>query len=218
MFWDLMLALPYWGRVMKQVAAVVCLIWLLGSCGGGGGGDSGGGGIDPRLARLDIYEAQKLRVLGDPGAGVMALPVTDIASVPDSGEFLFLGSATIGIEDPVQPLVLYGDARVALRFDSGEATGTLDNFFGNTGTGNVANYGGFIGLHSGAVGQNIALEYAGVLTAPQDTLIFDGALRGVLLGNPIGALAVADLEADVDNNGVSQDATVIVIAERQNQP
>ncbi len=197
--------------MMKHKTRAICLVFVLSGCGGGGG--SGGSGIDPRLARLDIYEAQQLRVLGNPGAGVMAMPITEASNVPAFGTLLFDGSATIRVEHAALPLVLYGDATISLNFDVGTSTGTLDNFFGNNGDGAVVNYAGEIGMESLTAGQDLGFAYAGALSATGENLVFDGTMQGTLLGNPIGALVAADLEVVVDHNGTPVDATMIVISE-----
>jgi hypothetical protein len=204
---------------MKHMAQAVGLLALLAGCGGGGGGggggSSGGGGpgIDPRLGRLDIYESQKLRVLGDPGAGVMAMPVTLAENVPTTGTFVFDGSATIRVEDPVRPLVIFGDATVSLAFGEGCTSGRLDNFFGTDSSGGVVDFAGQIDLSGAAAAQDFEVDYDGTLTAAGQNVVFDGTLQGTLLGNPVGALTAAELEALVDLNGDTVDATVIVIAE-----
>ncbi|MEO0932045.1 MAG: hypothetical protein AAFY14_15590, partial [Pseudomonadota bacterium] len=90
-------------------------LMCLAACGGGGGGSSDAG-IDPRLARLDIYEAQKIRVLGDPGAGVVGMAPTPVDAIPDMGTVVFDGSATIRVETTPAPRVLFGDAQVSVGF------------------------------------------------------------------------------------------------------
>lgn len=201
---------------MAQKPMMICLALLCG-CGGGGGGGTGSG-IDPRLARLDIYEAQKLRVLGDPGAGVMAMPATSPANLPVTGTLDFAGGATIRVEHPTRALVLYGDASVVVDFDQGAATGALDGFFGNNAAGQIVDYSGAIGLDGTTAGADLSLGYAGTLSTAGETLVFGGDMQGIFLGNPVGAITAAALEALVLRNGVNADATVIVIAESAGAP
>lgn len=196
---------------MQHYAMVLYLAVLLGGCGGGGGG--GSSGIDPRLARLDIYEAQKQRVLGDPGAGVMAMTETAPENVPSGGDFVFQGSATVRVEDSVQPLVLIGDAVITLSFGAGSGIGQVTNVFGNNSAGTIVDYSGAINLETMAAGAVMDFAYAGALTAIGETLLFDGVMQGTLLGNPVGAIAAADLEAVVDYNGRAADATFVLIGE-----
>ena len=211
-----------WGHVMKQSATAIGLMFCLSACGGGGGrsggGVGGGGGIDPRLARLDIYEAQKLRVLGDPGAGVMGMPMTSLGNVPDSGALMFEGSASIRVEREDAPLVLFGDAGIRLDFDTSNAVGQIDRVFGANSTGTVVDFSGVIDMAGGVPGQNMDLSYHGALNASGETLGFDGTMNGVLLGNPVGAFSAADLEAWVDQNGKTQTATMVITLEQVNAP
>lgn len=197
---------------MMQTRTMIALLLLLCACGGGGGG-GGGSGIDPRLARLDIYEAQKLRVLGDVGAGVPAMTPTAVENLPTAGALVFDGAATIRIEHATRPLVLSGDASMTMDFDTASATGTLDAFFGTNGAGQIVDYAGAIGLEGLTIGPDPVLDYAGALQAPGETLVFAGTMQGLYLGNPVGAVTVFDLEAGVTRNGAPSDATVIVIGE-----
>ena len=159
---------------------------MLAGCGGGGGGDDGGGGgdtpddgpvIDPRFARIDAYEAQTLRVLGDPLLGIAGLTPTPEASLPVTGSAVFNGSATAGVEDPAATLVLYGDAAVTVQFGAGTVLGTMDNFFGTNAAGDVVDYGGSISVDDGTVGAALTLDYAGVLTDELCPKVGDGVIR-----------------------------------------
>lgn len=192
---------------------------LLAACGGGGGGGgSDGAGIDPRLARLDIYAAQKLRVLGDPGAGVVGMPVALPENIPQMGLVTFEGSATIRVEDGTEPLVLFGDATVTADFDQGATAGTLTQFFGNTSTGAVVDYAGQIDLTSIAAIQGLVFDYAGTLAGGAEALTFAGQMQGTFLGQDATALVGADLEALVDHNGQPKTATLVLISERAATP
>ena len=184
------------------------------ACGGGGGGDGGGSGIDPRLARIDIYEAQKLRVLGDPGAGVMGMAPTPEASMPDTGTAVFTGSATIRVENPNSALVFIRrlDRHHWVRWTR-LCRETMDNFFGTNSSGNVVDYSGAITVDGGTLDPGVTLDYAGALNASGEDLVFEGVMEGEFLGDPLGALSAADLEAGVIRNGAPVDATVIVIGE-----
>ena len=189
---------------------------LLIACGGGGGdgGGGGGGGIDPRLLRLDEYAAQRLRVLGDPGAGVPAMAETPEAMIPDSGSFDYAGGATIRVEAAAEPLVLYGDAAISVNFGDGTALGQLERFFGITSTGEIADFDGALTVSSAdAAGAAPIFSYDGALAGPVDTLLFDGVLSGHYLGDAAEALTAADLEALVMLNGVPVDATLVVVTE-----
>ncbi len=202
--------------IFSKCIALFCACLWLAACGGGGGGASGGGGSpapDPRIARLDAFEAQKLRVLGDPSAGVSAMSLTPAELIPLTGTATFLGSATVRVELQDDPLVLYGDATLNMDFGTGQISGALANFFGATRQGRVANYQGEIIVSGGAAAQNMAIDYTGSLTASDTTLGLDGALSTLFLGAPTTAIAAADLEAVVDHNGTPQSATVIVIGE-----
>ena len=201
----------------KPYVTVVCLMLFLAACGGGGGGSSGSG-VDPRLARLDLYESQNLRVLGDPGAGVMGMPTTATDSIPTGGRMTFAGSGSIRVETPVRPLVLFGDAQLRVDFDGGNAAGEIVNAFGTNASGAVVDYSGTILLESNAIGQDMPLVYAGSLSTADQTLSFAGMMNGMLLGNPTTAFAAADLEAEVDQNGVMRSATVIVVLEETQTP
>lgn len=190
------------------------ILSALGAC--GGGGDGGGSGVDPRLARLDIYEAQRLRVLGDRDAGVMGMPQTDAAQMPTTGAFAFDGFVTIRVEAD-NPLVLYGAASISVTFDTADVSGQMDAFFGTDSAGQVVDYDGALTVDSGTVGgaaaNDLAVDYAGRLTTTGETLTFDGTATGSFLGNPVAAIAAADLEAGVDHNGVITDATLLLVGE-----
>jgi hypothetical protein len=197
----------------------VAMVAFLAACGGSGGGGTGAGGggggsvSDPRLGRLDQYEAQKLVVLGNPAVGAPALPVTHDDLLPVDGTASFTGSATIRVELPGDPLVLYGDATVNVAFDGGPTAGRLENFFGSTANGRVSDYDGEITLSGAAATQNTGLAYAGSLGTAAQTLEFGGTLGVLYLGTPVTAVAGADLEATVTVNGTVQDATVIVVGQ-----
>ncbi|EBA11461.1 hypothetical protein [Roseobacter sp. CCS2] len=202
---------------MQRATITLFFLLNLAACGGGGGG-GGGSGVDPRLARLDVYEAQKLRVLGDPGAGVMGMPTTNDANVPTAGALDFSGSGTIRVETGTAPLVIFGDASLRVDFDNGNATGAIENTFGTNRTDDVVDYDGRISLQGNTVGQNMPLNYAGTLSEGDQTLGFDGTLTAVLLGNPTAALSGADLEAEIDQNGVMRSGTLVITMEETDTP
>ena len=197
------------------------MVWIwpaalaLAACGGGGGG-GGGSGIDPRLARLDIYEAQKHRVLGETGAGVVGMPLTDHGAMPTSGTAEFEGHVSIRVE-AATPLVLFGDVGISVTFDTVQVAGQMDAFFGTNSSGQVVDYAGAVTIDDGTIGASAAndltLAYGGALTTAGDVLIFDGTATGSFLGTPIGAVSLSELEAVVDHNGVAADATLVIIAE-----
>lgn len=188
---------------------------ILAACGGGGGGGGGGGsGIDPRLARLDRYDAQRLMVLG--GTGAVGMAETDPGAMPPTGYAEFEGFATIRVET-AEPLVLYGDANISVTFDTSEVSGQMDRFFGTTGSGSAADYAGVLTIDGGTVGVDAANEvqfdYSGALTATGETLVFDGSAVGNFHGTPVAALSASDLDAVVMRNGNPVDATLIVVGE-----
>ncbi len=196
---------------MKQTTPILALVFCLAACGGGGGS---GSGIDPRLARLDIYEAQKLRVLGDPQAGVMGVPITLDENLPIGGAMAFAGAGTIRVETGGAPLVLFGDAALEVDFDNGTALGAIENSFGTNTRGTVVDYNGAITLQSSSTTQDMPLAYEGTLFAGDETLAFAGTMDGVFLGNPTIALSAADLEAHVAQNGTQRTATIVVTLEQ----
>ena len=197
------------------------MVWIwpavlaLAAC-GGGGSDGGGSGIDPRLARLDIYEAQRVRILGDPGAGAMGMAQTDPGAMPTSGSADFTGFVSIRVESAT-PMTLFGGAGISVGFDTQEVTGRMDSFFGTNSTGSVVDYSGAIAIDGGSVGatagNSLTLDYAGALTTTGETLVFDGTATGSFLGTPIGAISLSELEAVVDHNGQLRDATLVILAE-----
>jgi hypothetical protein len=68
-------------------------------------------------------------------------------------------------------------------------------------------------IDTGAIGAGISLEYGGALTEGINTLVFDGTLAGVFLGDPVTALSDSDLEAGIYYNGAMLDGTCVVVAE-----
>lgn len=196
---------------MKRTVSILGLLFWLSACGGGGGG--GGAKADPRLARLDAYRAQELRVLGDPAGGVPGLPITTEGNLPDSGVMAFAGFASLRVEIGTTPLVLFGDADLTVDFDGATVVGAVANLFGNSDTQTVADYEGGLSVLGNSTGQNLPLSYQGVLSAPGQVLGFDGQMTGVFLGDPVAAFSAADLEAEVDQNGTTRDATVVITLE-----
>ncbi|KQI72776.1 hypothetical protein AN191_07180 [Loktanella sp. 5RATIMAR09] len=188
----------------------VCCFALRPAAGGGGGG---GSGIDPRLARLDIYEGQKLRVLGDPVVGVVGMAMTAEESIPSTGTMSLSGFATLRVETGSQPIILFGDADLQIDFDTSAAQGAVTRIFGGSSDSDIADYAGAIDLQSNAVGQDMPLNYAGALGGGGQTLGFVGEMTGVLLGNPVSAFAGGDLEAQVDHNGTAREGTIVIVLE-----
>lgn len=221
MFREIALGPRAGGKQLRVIGSILVVISLTG-CGGGGGGDDDGAGdsgppVDPRFARLDAYEAQRLRVLGNPGAGIAGLPQTDAAMVPATGSTSFTGGATIRVE-AASPIVLYGDATLNIDFGSAELTGELDRFFGTVSNGNVVNYSGEIRVEANAVAQDMAVEYSGALSGGGETLALDGTADGVFLGNTAQALTLSDLTAEAVVGGTPTDATFVVITEATGPP
>lgn len=187
----------------------ICVI--LSGCGGGGGGDSPGSGIDPRLARLDIYAAQRIRVLGDPGAGVMGMAPTT-AALPVDGSARFTGFATLRVEG-AQELVLIGDARLDVDFATARASGRMDRFFGTVPGRGVQDFGGEITISDGPVARDLQLRYAGALSGASQVLAVSGTMTGVFLGDPVRALSASDLDPLLAQNGVARTGTLVLVAE-----
>ncbi|WP_131802358.1 hypothetical protein [Yoonia tamlensis] len=192
---------------MIKFLALACL------AGCGGGGDDPGSGIDPRVARIDAYDMQRLRVLGDAETGVAGMDPTPAVGVPVVGSADFDGFATIRVENTAAPLVLYGDSVVTISFAQGSVTGTMDAFFGTNDSGALVDYTGTITIDAGAVSPDLSFDYAGALTEGANTLVFDGTLTGMFLGDPLAALAASELDAAVYYNGTLVDATFVVVGE-----
>jgi hypothetical protein len=187
---------------------------ILSGCGGGGGGggDSPGSGIDPRLARLDIYAAQRVRVLGDPGAGVMGMAPTT-AALPVDGRAQFTGFATLRVEG-AQELVLIGDARLDVDFGTARASGRMDRFFGTVPGRGVQDFGGDITINDGPVARDPQLSYAGALSGAGQVLAVSGTMTGVFLGDPVRTLSASDLDPLLAQNGVVRTGTLVLVAEQ----
>ena len=186
------------------------LLALLAACGGGG---AGGGGIDPRLARLDLYEAQRARVLGDPDGGIQGMPLTPDTAVPASGQAMFAGATAILIDDPSGVLALAGDAALTITFADQVATGSVTNVFGQTAGGGIVDYTGGLTLVGQATGAEFELGYAGTLTGGHNVYGFDGILEATLLGDPISGFAALDLDALIDQAGVSRQGSIVIFGE-----
>ncbi|PRY80278.1 hypothetical protein CLV80_101129 [Yoonia maritima] len=190
---------------------------LLAAC-GGGGGESAGSGIDPRIARIDSYDALNARVLGDQSIGAIGMSITPDGALPATGTAEFEGFATIRVENPDTPLVLYGDANVAIGFDDHSVHGGMDRFFGTNADGAVTDYSGGIVIDGGSVSDGLSLEYGGTLEAAGDTLTLSGTMNGAFFGDPVSAIAAADYEPEGAYNGASIDATVIIVGEGSGAP
>ncbi|MFQ1700572.1 hypothetical protein ACJ5NV_08250 [Loktanella agnita] len=193
-------------------------VFLLAACGGGGGsGGTGGSGMDPRLGRLDVYESQRMRVLGDPDAGATGMAPTPDAAMPDVGSATFDGFVIMQVEPTGSILGLVGDATVTVGFGAAAISGRMDNFFGRETGGDIANYSGTISIDGGTIGvaqaNAVTLDYGGVLSGPGDTLVVGGTMDGAFLGNPIGALSAVDPEVGATRNGAPTDGTLVLIGE-----
>ena len=189
---------------------------LIAGCGGGGDG-GGGAGIDPRLARIDIYESQRLRVLGEPGAGVMGMVETPDISMPDTGTASFTGAMTVRLETDPGVTTLAGDAVINMDFGLNTVEGTAENFFGTDPDGVLQDYAGTVTFDEGSIGAELPNDwqagYTGVLTAAAQTIVLDGTVDGSFLGDPIAAIAGAELVAQVVYDGNLVDGIVTVIGE-----
>lgn len=192
---------------MLRIACAFILTMTLIGCGGSGGGSSETG-IDPRLERLAVYEAQNLRVLG---VGAEGMGITEAIDVPDSGMLSLRGNTTIRVEDGGNPMALFGDAEIAFDFETGTGQGRLHRFFGNDASGSIVDFAGEIVVSSSTAQQDLALGYQGTLTSTSDALTFDGTMQGVFLGTPIAGFVGIDLEAGIDHNGRDLDGSVVMI-------
>ena len=201
---------------MRPIAHPVLTMLICAACGGGGGGGSSGrADVDPRLARLEAYEAQNFAVLGDPAQGLAGLPITLPEDVPTTGAATFLGNASIRVEDGAAPLALFGDATFSADFETGAGTGRLDRFFGTDSAGEVRDYGGEISLVTDGLAQNTTVLYAGTLAGGNATLAFDGAMDLLFLGDDAAALVASDLDATIAKNGEAQSGTIVVVATQE---
>lgn len=184
---------------------------MLSGC-GGGGGDSPGSGIDPRIARLDIYDAQRIRVLGDPGAGVMGIaPAT--SDLPVDGSVQFVGFATLRVEG-AQPLVLFGDVRLDVDFGASAVSGAMTGFFGTVPGAGVQDFAGEVTVADGQIARDLRLTYGGALSGGGQQLALSGSMTGALLGDPVTALSAADLDPVVVQNSVMRTGTLVLVAEQ----
>lgn len=215
---------------MRLVTIGACF-WLA-ACGGGGseGGSGGGGGNpgngggqdeeppDPRLARLDDYDALRLRVLGDVGLGRAGLALTDFADIPTFGEAAFRGSVAMRIETAPQVTVLAGDTQIDIDFETGEMSGRMNRIFGTDQAGDLHNFDGALDVDGDAIvdpGENgWQLNYQGTLQAPAQDLDFDGQIDGAFFGDDASAIAGSELDAGVRVNGSNVDGIVTIIAEQ----
>ena len=191
----------------RKISSLVGLI-LLAACGG-----SDGGGADPRLSRLADYDAQRLRVLGDPEMGVSGMPLTPPDAVPSSGTVVFGGAASVQIEQPIGVLSLAGDVGLDISFAEMSAVGSVTNVFGEGTDGAILNYAGTIALVGTADAATFDMTYDGTLTTEVETLVFDGVLVTNLLGDPIAGFAAIDLEAEVLLSGTAWDGSVVLFGE-----
>ncbi|WP_322892089.1 MULTISPECIES: hypothetical protein [unclassified Yoonia] len=189
---------------------LLAVIVMLSGC-GGGGGDSPGSGIDPRIARLDIYDAQRIRVLGDPGAGVMGMAPTT-SNLPVDGSAQFAGFATLRVEG-AQPLVLFGDARLDIDFGASAVSGAMTGFFGTVPGAGVQDFAGEVTVTQGHVARDLRLTYGGALSGGGQQLALSGSMTGAFLGDPATALSAADLDPVVVLNGVLRNGTLVLVTE-----
>ena len=204
-------------RLTLRLSSVLLIVTLpaCGGGGGGGGGSSPGSGVDPRLAQVDLYETQRLRVAGDPGAGVEGLAPTSAAGVPTSGRLDYRGGAAILVEGS-DPRVLRGRAEVSFIFSDETGSGSVTQVFRLTDAGPGADYDGALTLDvlSAAAGHDgLVLTYDGSLSGEGQVLVFDGVLLGEFLGPGAGALLVSDFEAEIFAGGLRRDGIVQIVAE-----
>ncbi|PUB13223.1 hypothetical protein [Yoonia sediminilitoris] len=192
---------------------ILIVMTLLAACGGGGGGsddrtDNSGGSPpppDPRIARIDSYDALRLEILGDPDADIAGYPLTDLIVPETLGQMAFAGSVSIRAETSVRPSVLAGDLALEVDFEDNAITGQMTRFFGTGPDRVLRDFTGVVTIESGTVGGTVAnswdLNYSGVLTAPGQAVALDGTVNGTFLGNPLSAMAGSELEAQLVYNG-----------------
>ncbi|WP_090204463.1 hypothetical protein [Yoonia litorea] len=196
----------------RSLSSVVALLGLT-AC-GGGGSSGGNSGIDPRLARLDVYEAQQLRLFGNPQTGAIGMAITQDPAIPAAGTLNFEGAAAIQIEHSSKTLALYGDAVLALDFEAATAAGSVSNVFGQALTGKVADYTGELSLAGdGLEGAEFQITYAGRLTTDATDYGFAGTLETMLLGDQVAGVAGIDLDADIAHGAGVLTGSVIVFGE-----
>lgn len=192
--------------MVDKAFPLLVITLLLAACGGGSG-------IDPRLARLDIYEAQRLRVLGDPTAGVQGMPVTPDAALPTTGQAVFQGAAALLIERAADNLSLAGDVTLTVGFGDQSATGAVTNLFGGEATGGIIDFAGSLSLSGGVSGVSFPLDYTGTLTAGTESLRFAGTTVASFLGDPVAGFSARVLEAAIDNNGVIRSGAIVLFGD-----
>ncbi|WP_322892704.1 MULTISPECIES: hypothetical protein [unclassified Yoonia] len=214
---------------MIRAGWAVVFYLLLAACGGGGGNSSGpsGGGDDgpvvigpppvpqlpppdPRIARLDGYEALKIEVLGGSGSGRAGL-VPTTADLPMQGTAAFTGFGSLRVEGaPV--FTLFGDARVDVDFGTQQVSGDVRGFFGTGPDGQVADYAGVLSLSAGSVRRDLLLDYAGSLSGAGQQLAVTGRIEATFLGDPIRAISGVDLDTQVLRNGEAAGGTMLIVA------
>lgn len=192
---------------------MIRMVFLLGALTLGLGACGGGGGIDPRLARLDLYEVQRLRVLGDADAGVPGMPLTPDAQMPVAGQAQFSGAAAIVIDTPGDVLALAGDVTLDVTFGDGVATGSVSAVFGQSAQGGIVDFTGALTLSGVADAVSFPLTYGGTLANGAEVFGFDGTLSAVLLGSPVSGFAAIDPDAQIDQAGATRAGTVVLFAE-----
>lgn len=213
------------GFTVRYVILITLL--LLTACGGGGGVDSGktpdgGGGNpplppDPRIARIDTYDALRLAILGDPDTGAPGLPATAPFDPATFGQVAFAGSVTIRAETVGRASVLAGDVNLTVDFADDTITGEMDRFFGTGPDLVLRDYSGVVTIDAGMVGNadpnSWELDYGGVLTATDQSVVLDGTVDGQFVGNPMTAMAGSELDAQIVYNGDPVDGVVTVLAQ-----
>lgn len=220
-----------------RCAKWLMLLWLLlSACGGGGGaaagagGDTGGGGTgsggprpggfvmpppppppDPRLARLDGYEAVQIRVLGQAGQ-LPRGPFPATVNLPSQGAAQFTGFASLRVE-AAQVITLFGDASLAVDFASQQVSGKVERVFG-TSTSGVADFTGMIAITTGNWRDDLRLSYAADLAAPGHQVTASGTMVGDFLGDPVAGLWAVDLDGQARDNGRAHPATMLMVMEK----
>ncbi len=194
----------------------VCLafLMLLAACGGGGGSSPKEEAPDPRLARLDAFDAQLERVLGDADTGIAGMPVTRDDLLPVTGQVTYEGLVAVRLETLPDDLALLGDASVTVDFTDGSVSGEMDAFFGEGADAEVVDYDGSLDIATLSDSDApFAAGYNGRLSANGDVVVMDGTLEGVFHGSGAEALSAYDLEPNATFNGDEVNATVVLVAE-----
>jgi hypothetical protein len=159
----------------------------------------------PEFTETDYKNPEDYKLVGK------IIPRTEIPSKTD-GTAQFAGFATLRVEG-VQPVVLFGDARLDVDFGATEVSGGMNGFFGTVPGAGVQDFGGELTVTGGQVARDLRLTYAGTLSGGGQQLALSGTMAGAFLGDPVMAVSAADLDPVVVQNGVIRNGTLVLVAE-----